>query len=67
MSMPVRPLTVAEASVTVRVTFLTTSEAPSLESTVSWLMLAIGSAAARTMSGSIDRTVWMMAASLNWR
>ena len=30
-------------------------------------MLAIGSAAARTISGSIERTVWMMAASLNWR
>ena len=35
MSIPVRPLTVALASVTVRVTVLTTSEAPSLESTVS--------------------------------
>ena len=65
--MPVRPLTVALASVTVRVTFLTTSDAPSLESTVSWPMFAIGSAAARTISGSIERTVWMIAASLNCR
>ena len=30
-------------------------------------MLAIGSAAARTISGSIESTVWMTAASLNWR
>ena len=30
-------------------------------------MVAIGSAAARTISGSIERTVWMIAASLNWR
>ena len=67
MSMPVRPLTVALASVTVRVTFLTTSDAPSFERTVRVSMLAIGSAAARTMSGSIERTVWMIAASLNWR
>ena len=40
MSMPVRPLTVALASVTVRVTFLTTSDAPSFESTVSVVDLA---------------------------
>ena len=65
--MPVRPFTVALASVTVRVVFLTISDAPSFERTVSWSMLAIGSAAARTISGSIDRTVWMIAASLNWR
>ena len=65
--MPVRPFTVVPASVTVRVTLRTTSDAPSLDRTVRLSMLPIGSAAARTMSGSIDSTVWMMAASLNWR
>ena len=67
MSIPVRPFTVADASVTVLVAFLTTSDAPSVERTVRLSMAAIGSAAARTISGSIDRTVWMIAASLNWR
>jgi len=55
------------ASATVRVAFLTTSDAPSLDSTVNEPIEAIGSAAARTISGSIERTVWMIAASLNWR
>ena len=67
MSIPVRPITVAFASATVRVTDFTTSDAPSFESTVRVSMLPSGSAAARTISGSIDRTVWMIAASLNWR
>ena len=67
MSIPVTPLTTALASATVRVPFRTSSDAPSVESTVRSLMLAIGSAAARTISGSIESTVWMTAASLNWR
>ena len=54
MSIPVRPFTVADASVTVRVAFFTTSDAPSVESTVRLSIVAIGSAAARTISGSID-------------
>ena len=65
--MPVRPFTVALASATVRVVFLTISEAPSFDRIVRLSMFAIGSAAARTISGSIERTVWMTAASLNWR
>ena len=65
--MPVKPFTVAPASATVRVTLRTTSDAPSFESTVSEPMLASGSAAARTISGSCESTVWMIAASLNWR
>ena len=67
MSIPVRPLTVAEASASVRVVVLTTSDAPSDERTVRVSMWASGSAAARTISGSIESTVEMMAASLNWR
>ena len=67
ISMPVRPFTAAPASATVRVVVRTTSDAPSDESTVSDPMLAIGSAAARTISGSIESTVWITAASLNWR
>jgi len=67
MSMPVRPLTVVEASARVRVVVFTTSDAPSLERTVRLSMWASGSAAARTISGSIERTVEMIAASLNWR
>ena len=66
-SSPVSPFTTVLASVTVRVAFFTTSDAPSLERTVSEPIDAIGSAAARTISGSIERTVWMIAASLNWR
>ena len=54
MSIPVRPFTVADASVTVRVAFFTTSDAPSVESTVRLSIELIGSAAARTISGSID-------------
>ena len=65
--MPVRPFTVADASVTVRVAFFTTSDAPSVESTVRLSIEAIGSAAARTISGSAARTVEMIAASLNCR
>ena len=49
--MPVTPLTTADASATVRVPFRTSSDAPSVESTVRSLMFAIGSAAARTISG----------------
>jgi len=64
-SRPVRPFTAAPASATVRVVFFTISEAPSDERTVSESMFPIGSAAARTMSGSMLRTVWMTAASLN--
>ena len=67
MSMPVRPLTVAEASATVRVALRTTSVVPSVERTVRLSIAASGSAAARTISGSIERTVEMIAASLNWR
>jgi hypothetical protein len=49
----------------VRVVVRTTSLAPSFESTVREPILDIGSAAARTISGSIESTVWMTAASLN--
>ena len=52
MSIPVRPVTVAFASATVRVTVLTTSDAPSFDSTVRVSMLPSGSAAARTMNDS---------------
>ena len=55
----------ATDSATVRVVFLTMSLAPSLLKTVRFSMLAIGSAAARTISGRAVRMVWMMAASLN--
>ena len=67
MSIPVGPLTVAEASASVRVVVLTTSEAPSDDRTVRVSIEDNGSAAARTISGSIESTVEMMAASLNCR
>ena len=41
-------LTVALASATVRVVFRTSSDAPSFDSTVSWSIRPMGSAAART-------------------
>ena len=52
-------------SIMARVALRTISEAPSALITVRESMWLIGSAAARTMSGSAARTVWMMAASLN--
>ena len=67
MSIPVRPLTVADASASVRVVVLTTSEAPSDDRMVRLSIEDSGSAAARTISGSIESTVEMMAASLNCR
>ena len=66
-SIPVSDWTTALAWATVLVAVRTTSDAPSVDRTVSDSMPEMGSAAARTMSGSRSRIAETMAASLNWR